>query len=405
VKVIVLRNHNPYSISSASSNRIITLIEGLASLGVEIELMVTRGYQTKHEEIEFGSFGIINGVKYKYISTLVASNFLIKRIDKYIFQPLFSSIKAMKIRKLLLKEPENTIIWPFVSIEHLKAIKKKLPGKIYFAENNEYPDFHKFSKNTFYQKWSVDFAEDFFQKHIFPNLIGMALMTKALIKYYQEFPPPGPKLLHLPMTVDLDRFNFHDEHPPFEGIHKPYIAFVGVMNNQKEGIDILIESFAKIAAEFTRINLYLFGSWHPDLTQNIDLINHYKLKDRVFYKGSIASHQVPSVLMNAELLVLPRPESYQAAGGFPTKLGEYLASGKPVCATRVGEIPDYLEDEKNVFFAEPNSINSFSSAMMRALTNKVKANEVGLRGMEVAEKEFNKSVQAQRLFEFLHTLG
>ncbi len=59
------------------------------------------------------------------------------------------------------------------------------------------------------------------------------------------------------------------------------------------------------------------------------------------------------------------PDSKQAQGGFPTKLGEYLATGNPVCATTVGEIPDYLVDGESVYFAVPGSVDSFADAMLR----------------------------------------
>ena len=111
--------------------------------------------------------------------------------------------------------------------------------------------------------------------------------------------------------------------------------------------------------------------------------------------------QIPLFICNAELLVLSRPDSHQAQGGFPTKLGEYLATGKPVCVTKVGEIPNYLEDNVSAFLAEPGDVDSFTDAMDRALSNPEKAREVGLAGRDVAKKEFNSEIQAKRLADFL----
>ena len=115
--------------------------------------------------------------------------------------------------------------------------------------------------------------------------------------------------------------------------------------------------------------------------------------------------QIPNIICNADLLVLPRPDSKQAQGGFPTKLGEYLATGNPVCATRVGEIPDYLIDNESVFFAVPGSIESFAEAMDRALSIPDTAKWVGLNGRRVAEREFNKDIQARKLLDFLKELN
>ena len=73
----------------------------------------------------------------------------------------------------------------------------------------------------------------------------------------------------------------------------------------------------------------------------------------------------------------------------------------PVCATTVGEIPDYLVDNKSVYFAKPGSVDSFALAMHNALKDSVKANEVGQQGKNVAETFFNKNIQSKILYNFL----
>ena len=132
----------------------------------------------------------------------------------------------------------------------------------------------------------------------------------------------------------------------------------------------------------------------------LELIKSFGLEDRVFWMKEYSRDAIPSIIGNADLLVLPRPDSKQAQGGFPTKLGEYLATGKPVCATTVGELPDYLIDNESVFFAQPGSVESFADAMRRALSDPENAKRVGMNGKKVAQKEFNKDIQAKKLHQF-----
>ena len=119
------------------------------------------------------------------------------------------------------------------------------------------------------------------------------------------------------------------------------------------------------------------------------------------YLGVLNKEQVPAFVCNANLLVLSRPDSHQAQGGFPTKLGEYLATGKPVCVTKVGEIPNYLKDNESAFMATPGDVDSFADAMDRALCNEEHAKAVALKGKEVAETEFNLELQSDKLYQFL----
>lgn len=111
--------------------------------------------------------------------------------------------------------------------------------------------------------------------------------------------------------------------------------------------------------------------------------------------------KIPSFISNAEALALSRPDSHQAQGGFPTKLGEYLATGKPVCVTKVGEIPEYLEDNVSAFMANPGDVDSFADALDRALGNPNISITVGQAGKFIAETIFNSDIQAKRLSDFL----
>jgi glycosyltransferase involved in cell wall biosynthesis len=204
------------------------------------------------------------------------------------------------------------------------------------------------------------------------------------------------------MTVDLRRFDMKQSNKTEnKELLKPYIIFIGVMNNAKDGIDILIDAFATIAFDYPELFLYLFGFYHYDTPGHLKQINELGLGNRIFYKGEVGRDEIPGILINAELLALPRPDSKQAQGGFPTKLGEYLAIGKPVCVTKVGEIPDYLEDEVSAFMAEPGSVDSFADAMRRTLSDPELAKKVGANGRKIAEQHFNMDIQAVRLYSFL----
>ncbi len=233
-----------------------------------------------------------------------------------------------------------------------------------------------------------------FEKEVFSNIDGLGLMTKTLFAHYESFPKPLPKMLHIPMTVDLDRFTKIDP-APIE-FQKPHITFVGVMNDAKDCVNILIESFAKIADELSKYKMYLVGGWNNDTPAHLNFLKENRLEDRVFWMKEYPRESIPAIIGNADLLVLPRPDSKQAQGGFSTKLGEYLATGNPVFAASVGEIPDYLSDNESVFFAQPGFVESFAEAMRRALSDPENVKRVGLNGKKVAQMEFNKNIQAKK---------
>jgi glycosyltransferase involved in cell wall biosynthesis len=398
MKVIILINSNPFFSASASANRWLTLIEGLSELGMEIQIMVVGNYHSKQEKAGIETNKMNNGILIKYLNPKMVDNLWKRRFHKY----LGNTIQNIKSKRLIKKEliGFNGILWPENDVSIWKMIPnlQNRPFKL-IAEMSEFLDIHNFNTGNILQRKLGDAKQKYFENHFIHNLNGFILMTKTLLNHYQKFPPPLPNFLHLPMTVDLNRFN--ENLDILEGFDAPYIAFVGVMNDAKDGVDILIKAFGKIHTEFPAHKVYLVGSWNYDTPKHLKLIEELNLQKKVFWKGEYSRDQIPAIIKNANLLVLPRPDSKQAQGGFPTKLGEYLATGNPICATTVGEIPDYLVDGESVYFAKPGSIDSFLDAMKKALMNTVKSHEVGFNGRKIAETRFNKEVQSKLLYNFL----
>jgi glycosyltransferase involved in cell wall biosynthesis len=404
LNILVKISFNPYIKNSASANRWLTLIEGVASLGGKVHLLICGGYTSWEEKAKFGVKGKHKNVSYEYILPILVQGYWQVRFHNYIGQAIRNGQVIRELRKRL--KHETGVIWTDaspMSFQFAVHFKKQNPQAKLFIEMSEFLDIHKYNKGNFLQRWQGDAKQRLFEQKAYFAYDGMALMTQTLMKHYQAFPKPQPKFLHLPMTVDLERFQGPKE--SLTEFQLPYIAFVGVMNDAKDGVSNLIKAFNSIKDKFPSHKIYLVGGWNYDTPLYLQMIKDFGLEERVFWMKEYPRDAIPSIICNADLLVLPRPDSKQAQGGFPTKLGEYLATGKPVCATRVGEIPNYLKDNESVFFAEPGSVESFAEAMDRALSDYDNAKRVGANGRKVAEEYFNKDVQARKLMGFLKELN
>jgi glycosyltransferase involved in cell wall biosynthesis len=87
----------------------------------------------------------------------------------------------------------------------------------------------------------------------------------------------------------------------------------------------------------------------------------------------------------------------QNRAGFSTKLGEYLASGNPVVAAGVGDIPLYLKDRENAFVYKPEDYMAVEYIMEYILAHPIEASMIANNGKIVAAKHFNSILEAQKL--------
>lgn len=228
-------------------------------------------------------------------------------------------------------------------------------------------------------------------------LDGMIVMTTPLLNYYKPILKPDCKMVHIPMTVDASRFLIPKEGNDFGD----YIAYCGNMTGNKDGVENLIEAFAPVEKQYPFIKLLLIGGAnYPERMQELkEMVKDMGLKNVIFY-GMAPREEMPRLLTNAKMLCLARPTTTQAAYGFPTKLGEYLATGNPVVVTAVGDIPRYLNDS-NSFIVKADDNSAFSNRMQEVLSDYDNALKIGARGKELALKVFNAEEQSKVLHEWL----
>jgi len=227
---------------------------------------------------------------------------------------------------------------------------------------------------------------------------GFIVITNALKKYFETNVSTSKKIYILPILVEPERFSIQ------RNTSIEYIAYCGSMQGEKDGVSILIESFAKIANDFPKLELHLIGETKfngIELLRN--KITELKISQKVKFTGRVERDDLPSHLCNAKILALARPANKQAEGGFPTKLGEYLATGIAVVVTGVGEIPEYLIHNENAYMAIPNNVDDFAEKLKMALLNDDLSERIGRKGKELANTTFNYKEQGEKLVNWLNS--
>lgn len=388
MNITIIRNNNPFVIPNATNNRFLSLVDGLISLGCNINLFILDGYYDINEKEKYGSNGLFNGINYKYLVHYNFGNFFVRQFFLRIYPKYI-------LKKEIIKHYKNfssDYLWVEMGFKSIKV------GLSIVKSNTEIKIIHERSEYSWYGFSNNKKLHNEYLSKFLPKTSVLFIMTHKLIEYYSKYAGPQTKIIHLPMTVDFSRFDIRNEN----NLKKPYIGYCGSLDNQKDGVNILILAFIKIMNKFPNHHLYIVGNQTPvndyEIQQKIIIQNN--ASNRITYLGVMTREEIPIFLLNASILAFARPSSKQAEGGFPTKLGEYLAAGKPICITNTGEISLYLKDQESAFIAEPNSIDSFSHSLQDAILSE-KAYEIGKNGRVIALNVFNKDIQSLKMFNVL----
>lgn len=163
----------------------------------------------------------------------------------------------------------------------------------------------------------------------------------------------------------------------------------------------LFKALGQVQQICPHMKLYLSGKIPGDIEELIK--SEGLLEKNVVLLGFLSEHDYFKTIKSMEVLCLPRNNSIQANAGFPFKLAEYLAAGIPVVTSKVSDVAGYLSPNE-AFIYEPDSFEELKTQIFQALSDKVKAKQVGENGRIAAEKFFNAKNLANDFFIFINTV-
>ncbi len=197
----------------------------------------------------------------------------------------------------------------------------------------------------------------------------------------------------VPVSVDLERIKASNA-----GFHRPVrIVYAGSFG-EKDGVENLIDAFDQVAARHPGVELLMSGIGLADRMAMIEeRIAASPFANRIHYIGLLLEEEYCDWLSDCDIPCVVRVKSAFAERGFPFKLGEYLATGRPVLASRVSDIEVFLTDRVNAILVEPGSVSAIAAALDFLLGDEPRALAIGRAGRLVAEQHFNALTNGRRL--------
>jgi glycosyltransferase involved in cell wall biosynthesis len=232
---------------------------------------------------------------------------------------------------------------------------------------------------------------------------GIVPISTFLDDYVRQTPGPTPPTFRVPVMVDPALVALGARRA--EGDAQRCALYCGSLSHVHE-VERTIRVFAEATANLPAVRLTIVGGGPGVLKEQADaLARSLGLAGRVEFVDRLKREDLVARMLAAEVLILPRAAGTFSQAGLPNKLGEYLASGRPVVATANGDIPLYLDDGVSVYLAEPGNDALFAARLRHALEHREEATAIGGRGREVARREFDYGVHGVRLLTFLSSLA
>jgi glycosyltransferase involved in cell wall biosynthesis len=137
----------------------------------------------------------------------------------------------------------------------------------------------------------------------------------------------------------------------------PYLLTVASYE-WKKGLDVLVEATARIVHRYPDLHVVFVGSDGPDRSRIEALVEGRGLSDRVHMYVDLPHSQVLTFMESARVFVLP-----SRIEPFGLVLLEAGVCARPVVATRVGGIPEIVQDGVSGRLVQPENPDELASAL------------------------------------------
>lgn len=208
------------------------------------------------------------------------------------------------------------------------------------------------------------------------------------------------KIVVFPNGVDVERFR------PFPESRSAVRASLGLETNPIfifvgnfyawHDVTTLLDAFARVLPVHPDARLVLVG----DGSQHKSMVRHAAdigISDAVRFTGSVPHADVPRLIDAADVAIAPYPAMSHDLWFSPMKLFEYMASGKAVVASSVGQLAGVIQDNHNGMLVPPGDILSTAAAMQRLIEDTPLRVRLGRQAREDAMVKYSWDCYLSRL--------
>jgi len=175
---------------------------------------------------------------------------------------------------------------------------------------------------------------------------------------------PPEKISNIYNGIDTENLDFLSREEARDKLSQPHnFKIVGSIANfyKTKGLEYLIKSAHIIKNEYKREDIrYVVIGDGKERKKLESLIKKYDLGNTVYLAGRMPDAY--KYLKAFDVFVLPSVKE-----GFPWIILEAMASGVPIVATKVGAVPEIIDDRKEGLLVNPRNEKELAKNIMKAI--------------------------------------
>ena len=221
-------------------------------------------------------------------------------------------------------------------------------------------------------------------------------VSEAVKEDYVRLGVRQEKILTIPLGIDIEKYSPNEE--ARNKLRREFgvddaTVLIGTVSRAEpvKGLRYLVEAMPQVIRRVPGVKALVIGggSQLDDLKKTaIELGIH----DHVIFEG--VREDVPQILSAIDIFVLP-----SLSEGLPLALLEAMASGKACVGSKVGGIPELIEEAVTGFLVAPADSSNLAEAITRLSLDRNLRSKMGRLGMEEVAHKYSLRTQVEQLVD------
>ena len=231
-------------------------------------------------------------------------------------------------------------------------------------------------------------------ERVFEAATVLIAVSQEVAAYLKRYRTARGKIHVIPNGVDPSRFpaglapSYRHDAETF------LIGFVGSLKRW-HGLPILLEAFALVRQRLPRAALLIVGDGPERKNLEIE-ITAKGLQSAVHFTGAVVPEEVPGLLVSLDVAVAPYPP-WPNFYFSPLKVFEYMAAGRAIVASRIGQLNELLKDGEDALLCQPGEPAELAQAILRLERDPCLRERLGQTARASAIRNHNWDIAARRI--------
>jgi glycosyltransferase involved in cell wall biosynthesis len=180
----------------------------------------------------------------------------------------------------------------------------------------------------------------------------------------------------------------------------PMLIFCGNIS-LGDDLDLALHALQEVRQHVPKVKLVIVGTG-DGLPHLRALAAELGLQDNVLFTGWIEYQHVPAHLAAADMAIYPYRDTLINRAKCSIKILEYMAMGKAIVTTRVGQNLEYLEHGRSGILAAPGDTDAFAQALLQLLADPALARRLGAHAAQRIRDQFTWSHHIHTIEQAYH---